>query len=254
MRLYRRDHRCRGTRVESVTVRVETVLLFRYGDLKFYYVWLMALLRLAVAAKRLGVHPATLRLWADRGHIPFQWVGRSQPERRFEESELDAFLGAGPLQRERVEVAYVRVSGASGQETSLAVQEEELRRASSSGISAVYKDRSSGLREHRPGLDKLLRDAAEGRFTVVRVTHVDRLARLGVVWIVALLSERGVSVEILHDKGSAGGTDELLADFMSLVATFAGRMYGIRSRDARRRLLTQAAARTDVDGSGGVDA
>jgi excisionase family DNA binding protein len=214
----------------------------------------MGLVRLAVAAKRLGVHPATLRLWADRGEIPFCWVGRSQPERRFEESDLDAFLGAGPVERARVEVAYVRVSGASGQETSLAAQEEELRRTSAGQVSVVYKDRSSGLRESRPGLDRLLRDAAEGRFTVVRVTHVDRLARFGVAWIVALLSDRGVSVEVLHEKGSAGGMDELLADFMSLVATFAGRMYGIRSRDARRRLLAQAAAGTGVDGSGRVDA
>jgi putative resolvase len=38
--------------------------------------------------------------------------------------------------------------------------------------------------------------------------------------------------------------EELLADFMVLVATFAGRMYGIRSREAKRRLL--AAAGKDV--------
>ncbi len=37
--------------------------------------------------------------------------------------------------------------------------------------------------------------------------------------------------------------DELLADFMSLVATFAGRMYGIRSHEARARLLDRAADR-----------
>jgi predicted site-specific integrase-resolvase len=34
--------------------------------------------------------------------------------------------------------------------------------------------------------------------------------------------------------------DELLADFMSLVSTFAGRMYGLRSKEARRRLLAAA--------------
>lgn len=128
----------------------------------------------------LGFLPATLRLWADHGQVPFQWVGRSQPERRFEESDLDAFLGTTPPRRDRVEVAYVRVSGTSGQGTSLAGQEDELRRTSASGIAVVYQDRASGLREHRPGLDKLLKHAAEGRFTVVRVTHVDRLARFGV--------------------------------------------------------------------------
>ncbi|MGW2938046.1 helix-turn-helix domain-containing protein, partial [Streptomyces sp. NPDC001156] len=40
----------------------------------------MELLRLSKAAKRLGVHPVTLRLWADSGKIPVTWVGR---ERRF---------------------------------------------------------------------------------------------------------------------------------------------------------------------------
>lgn len=204
----------------------------------------MALLRLAAAAKRLGVHPATLRLWADQGQIPFVWVGRSQPERRFEEADLDAFLGVEVPVRERVEVAYVRVSGTGGQESSLAAQEEELRRTSATGLAEVYKDKASGLREHRPGLDRLLRDAAVGRFTVVRVTHEDRLARFGVGWLTGLLADRGVSVEVVHPKGSAGGMEELLADFMSLVATFAGRLYGIRSREARRRLLAEAGART----------
>ena len=211
----------------------------------------MALLRLAAAAKRLGVHSATLRLWADQGQIPFVWVGKSQPERRFEAADLDAFAGvaATPV-RERVEVAYVRVSGTAGQETSLAAQEADLRRTSRTGIGKVYKDQASGLRENRPGLNKLLADAAAGKFTVVRVTHQDRLARFGVAWITALLARDGVSVEVLHPKGSAGGMEELLADFMSLIATFAGRMYGIRSREARKRLLAEADARVDARDTG----
>jgi putative resolvase len=140
----------------------------------------VALLRLAAAAKRVGVAPVTLRVWADRGDVPFVWVGKPQPERRFEESALDTFLGVSAPVRARVEVAYVRVSGTGGQETSLAAQEEELRRGSVTGIVKVYQDRASGLRENRPGLGKLLADAGAGRFTVVRVTHAVRLARFGV--------------------------------------------------------------------------
>jgi len=45
-------------------------------------------------------------------------------------------------------------------------------------------------------------------------------------------------------KGSSSGVEELLSDFMSLLAVFAGRMYGIRSREAKRRLL--AAAGKDI--------
>jgi predicted site-specific integrase-resolvase len=106
-------------------------------------------------------------------------------------------------------------------------------------VVAVFKDKASGLRESRPGLDRLLK-AAAGEFTVVRVTHHDRLARFGTGWLQALLARDGVSVEVLHPEGSAGGVEELLADFVSLVAVFAGRMYGIRGREAKRRLLTAA--------------
>jgi predicted site-specific integrase-resolvase len=154
---------------------------------------------------------------------------------------------AAPV-RPRVEGLYVRVSGSSGQETSLDAQEAELRATTTGSGLIVFKDRSSGLRESRPGLDRLFAAAREGRITVVRVTYEDRLARFGVGWLRELLARDGVSVEVLHVKGSAGGMDELLADFMSLVATFAGRMYGIRGREAKQRLLARAVQ--DASGSG----
>lgn len=204
----------------------------------------MALLRLSAAAKRLGVHPGTLRLWADCGKVPFLWVGADQPERRFEEADLEAFLGRGPAPRPRQEALYVRVSGATGRESSLQAQEQQLRATASGAVVAVYRDRASGLRERRPGLERLLAAAADGKFTVVRVTHADRLARFGGRWLEQLLARDGVGVEVLHPKGSAGGMEELLEDFMSLVAAFAGRLYGIRSREARRQLLAAAEERT----------
>jgi len=120
----------------------------------------------------------------------------------------------------------VRVSGSSGQESSLAAQETELRSTSSGTVVAVFKDRASGLRESRPGLDRLLRRAAAGEFTHVRVTHADRLARFGACWLTQILLHHEVQVEVLHAKGTAGGMEELLDDFMALVATFAGRLYG----------------------------
>lgn len=216
------------------------------------------LLRIGPAAQRLGVHPTTLRTWANEGRVPSLRVGGKH--RRFSVRDLDIYAGRispDDAGRPRVEALYLRVSGTSGQETSLAAQEEELRSTSSSSEVRVFKDRASGLRESRPGLDKLLKAAADGKVTVVRVTHEDRLARFGVRWLTLLLAQHQVEVEVLHPKGSAGGMEELLADFTSLVATFAGRMYGIRGRDARRRLLAEAAAQVEPAGvsaepSGGV--
>ncbi|GLW35230.1 IS607 family transposase [Actinoplanes regularis] len=213
----------------------------------------MRMLRVSAAAKRVGIHPQTLRQWADEGRVPFVRVGA---ERRFREADLDALIGSpttvpsAATSVVRREALYIRVSGTAGQETSVAGQEAELRASTSGEIVKVFRDKASGLRENRPGLQRLLAAARAGQFTVVRVTHEDRLARFGAGWLRELLARDGVRVEVLHPKGSAGGMEELLADFMSLVSTFAGRMYGIRSREARQRLLARAGERVEDPGHG----
>lgn len=190
------------------------------------------------AAGRLGIHPMTLRQWAIDGKIPFSWVGR---ERRFSSVDVENMKrgGGSASSLPRLELLYVRVSGSSGQEPSLAAQEEELR-ATAAGT--VVRDRGSGLRESRPGLDRVLAMVSDGSVTVVRVTHEDRLARFGVGWLKSLFAVHGVTLEVLHPNKS-GGRDELLEDFASLVTTFAGRLYGMRSAQARRRLLAEAGQR-----------
>jgi excisionase family DNA binding protein len=209
----------------------------------------MELLRLAKAARRLGIHPATLRIWADEGRIPVTWVGR---ERRFGSVDVDALKTShgkpGAEDQPRLEALYVRVSGSSGQETSLAAQEEELRSTAAGEVVRVFRDKASGLRENRPGLTRLLVAVADGDVNVVRVTREDRLARFGAGWLRQLLAAHGASLEVLHPK-SSGGVEELMEDFISLVTTFAGRLYGMRSAEARRRLLTEALQRS---GDGGA--
>jgi DNA binding domain, excisionase family len=203
----------------------------------------MELLRMSKAAKRLGIHPMTLRQWAIDGKIPFTWVGR---ERRFSSVEVERMKrGSDPaVSRPRREVLYVRVSGSSGQESSLEAQEAELRATSTGEIVKVVKDRGSGLRENRPGLNRVLAMVSDGSATVVRVTHEDRLARFGVGWLKRLFAVYGVTVEVLHPK-TLGGRDELVEDFISLVTTFAGRLYGMRSAENRRRLLVESGQCSD---------
>jgi predicted site-specific integrase-resolvase len=89
--------------------------------------------------------------------------------------------------------------------------------------------------------------AHAGEISVVRVTHQDRLARFGSAWRRQLLEKDGVLVEVAHPRGSGGGLEALLEDFTALVATFAGRMYRIRSKKAQRRLLAQAQQKVSGD-------
>ncbi|MEV6981088.1 IS607 family transposase [Sphaerisporangium sp. NPDC051017] len=197
----------------------------------------MELLRLSKAAQRLGVHPVTLRLWADSGKIPVTWVGR---ERRFSSVDVESMkVTAGGGDRIRLEGLYVRVSGSAGQESWLQAQESELRATATGDVVKVFKDRSSGLREDRPGLNRLLQAVAGGSVTVVRVTHEDRLARFGASWLKRLFAVHGATMETLYPK-KLGGREELLEDFVSLVTMFAGRLYGMRSADERRRLLVES--------------
>ncbi|WP_371800401.1 hypothetical protein OG963_43685 (plasmid) [Streptomyces sp. NBC_01707] len=57
----------------------------------------------------------------------------------------------------------------------------------------------------------------------------------------------GLTVEVLHPK-KLGGRDELLEDFVSLVTTFAGRLYGMHSAENRKRLLAESCS----GGTGGL--
>jgi putative resolvase len=91
--------------------------------------------------------------------------------------------------------------------------------------------RVSEARIRRPG-------SGAGQVTVVRVTHEDRLARFGTGWLRRLLAA-GAIAEVLHPKAQ-DGREELLEDFISLITTFAGRLYAMRSAAARRQLLAES--------------
>lgn len=192
---------------------------------------------MSTAAKRVGIHPMTLRQWAIDGKIPFSRAGR---ERRFSSADVENMKRSGDsvTPRPRLELLYARVSGSSGQESSLAAQEEELRATSTGEVVKVIKDRGPGLRENRPGLNRVLTMVSDGSVTVVRVTHEDRLARFGAGWLRCLFAVYGVTLEVLHPE-KPGGRDELLEDFVSLVTTSAGRLHGMRPA-ARKRLLAEA--------------
>src|SRR5215471_7702785 len=100
----------------------------------------MSLLRVGPAAEYIGVHPVTLRRWADEGRVAVRWVGR---ERRFDLAVLDALIGHADQQRPRREALYVRVSGSTGQESSLVAQEQQLRASATAEVVAVFRDKTS---------------------------------------------------------------------------------------------------------------
>lgn len=194
------------------------------------------------AARYLGVSTRTVRRWADSGRLPSVRVNE-RGDRRFLVSDLRELMGEADNMTRRVAL-YVRVSGRGDQLTSFAAQERELRASLRGDPVAVFRDVGSGLSERRRGLNAALAAAKRGRYDELHITHLDRLTRFGQTTLTALFAAHGVEVRSLHDVPAANAQEELMRDFMALLASFSGRMYGQRSAAARARLLKHA-----VDGA-----
>ncbi|TQC42470.1 hypothetical protein EEB14_48690 [Rhodococcus sp. WS4] len=62
------------------------------------------------------------------------------------------------------------------------------------------------------------------------------------------LSVVGAKVEVLREHGDKSLVEELMDDFMALLASFSGRFYPLRSKQNPRRLFPgDAAARWEMD-------
>src|SRR5258708_4059598 len=126
------------------------------------------LLRSGEVAKRLGLHPLTVRRWVKEGKIAAIPIGR---EARIPITEVERLLG-----------------------------------------------------EQRAG---------------VVVTFSDRLTRFGLAYLQALFSGYGVTLTVLHPDEDNTPEEELTQDLLALIASFAGRLYGLRSR--RQKALLDCA-------------
>lgn len=204
------------------------------------------MLRVGDAARLLGIHPITLRKWTDDGRVAVVRVN-ARGDRRYRRSDILALMDTSEASVDdptRV-VLYARVSGRGDQLTSLDHQLEELRlEAAEQGyeVTGEFTDVASVLNERRRGLTSMLDLVASGNVDVVLVTHADRLTRFGLPMIERLLTAHGARLQILHARVSSTPEQELVDDFMQLVASFAGRLYGQRSAAAKRRLIARAEA------------
>lgn len=198
-------------------------------------------LRVGQVAKKLGVTPSTIRRYCELGILPYRLTPSGQ--RIFEERDVTHLLHDDHCEHKDVTAYYVRAS--DGNPESLAHQIQELKDAYGDGDHIrIYTDKASGLNEKRKGLQNLIRDAEKGRIQHVRITYKDRLTRFGYTYIEHILNTAGVDVEALHNKQQTP-SEELMEDFMKLIASFSGRFYQMRSTQNQQRLLQDAQTRLE---------
>jgi len=127
---------------------------------------------------------------------------------------------------------YVRVSTASKSrkgdvvpfDQDPAVQEAPLRQLiAQRGWEAkeVYRDRISGSKEHRPGLDRMMADARRGLFDIVIVWRFDRCARS--VWqlVNALEEFRGLGIDFVSHQEAVDTSTPMGKVMFTVIAAMA---------------------------------
>lgn len=192
-------------------------------------------IRTGELAGLLGVNSDTVRRYVQKGLIPYHTTPGGHLF--FTKEDVKTILGEKQSAPEETWAYYVRSS--SGNKTSLDRQVDELA-AHYPAPEYVLKDSASGLNENRKGLKRLFSLVREEKVTDIAVTNKDRLTRFGANYILELLNEKSVKLHYLHEVENKTVEQELLQDFMSLVASFSGKFYKMRSKENQAKLLKLA--------------
>lgn len=167
------------------------------------------------AVAETGLHPNTLRKYADEGRIPYYRLPNG--DRRF---DVSAWL----RQKESL-VCYCRVSTVK-QKGDLDRQAEYL--SEKYPTAEVVKDIGSGLNFKRKGLRSLLERSMSGERVTVVVSYRDRLSRFGFDLIEWIVTRNGGAVVVLN-KMDTSPASELVADITAIITVFSARLHVLRS-------------------------
>jgi excisionase family DNA binding protein len=191
------------------------------------------LLRVSRAAHELGLHPLTVRKWIKAGKIAAIRVGN---EARIPRSEIERL--AGKTGR-RVLILYGRVSG-HGQKKDLNTQLQRLQAWAATERrgqeTLVLSDIGSGLQATRRQLQRLLKLVCSDNVAEVAITFEDRLTRFGQEYLEMLFERFDVALTVLEPGDEKTPEQELTEDMLALLASFSGRLYGMRSHKQKELL------------------
>ncbi|MCE6959594.1 IS607 family transposase [Cereibacter sphaeroides] len=203
------------------------------------------LIRIAEAARLMGVSTSTMARWHTIGQLRADVVTPGG-DRRWSRSRLEAMRGDVPTVSDRKTIAYARVSTAE-QRDDLQRQQSMLEQfcAARGWIVEIIADTGSGMNYRKRGLQRLLDLLLEDKVERLVLTHRDRLLRFGAELVFAICEKQGVEVVVIcaGDEAADGGFEQELArDVLEIVSVFSARLYGARSRKNRKLLEDMRAA------------
>lgn len=185
-------------------------------------------------AKLFNVTPRTIQQWDREGLIGFDRTPTNR--RKVSKEKLIAYLKTRNMfyeeeGKEKKDIIYARVS-TQGQ-----VKQGDLDRQVSYIISqipnlrnlVVLKETGSGLNSKRKKIQQLIRMIMNDEVNRIFVTYKERLTRFGFEYLETICNMKDVEIVILQDKEEKTIEQELAEDIMMLLASFSGKLYGLRS-------------------------
>ncbi|MBD2552650.1 IS607 family transposase [Limnothrix sp. FACHB-708] len=177
----------------------------------------MAYIPLRKAVEFLGLHPNTLRKYADEGKI--ESIRNEAGQRLY---NVESY---GRKATRSIVVCYCRVSSAK-QRDDLARQIQFMRDRYPDA--EIIQDIGSGLNFKRKGLQSLLVRLMRGDQLQIVVACRDRLCRFGFELFEFMVQQNGGELMVL-DQSVHCPESELTADLLAILHLFSRRMPGLRS-------------------------
>ena len=95
----------------------------------------------------------------------------------------------------------------------------------------VLSEVGSGLNDKRKKLQQLIKMVMNDEVNRVFVTYRDRLTRFGFHYLETVFNAKGVEIVVVKQSTEETSVEkELMNDMMSLIASFSGKLYGMRSK------------------------
>lgn len=103
----------------------------------------------------------------------------------------------------------------------------------------ILKEVGSGLNDNRKQIQRLIRMIIHHEVSRVFITYKDRLTRFGYHYLETICKECGVELHVMNDNETdKSAQEEMVEDMMALIASFSGKLYGMRSK-AKKNIIKQ---------------
>ena len=195
-------------------------------------------------AEFLGIKSQAVILQDRQGKLPFK---RTPSNRRtmFREDLIEILKNKGLFIDDEVgkkrDVIYCRVSSHEQKSKGdldrqvVAVMEYASDKILQNPL--IISEVGSGLNDNRKKMQKLLRMLLKGEVNRLFINYRDRLTRFGYHYLETMCTEMGVELHVAADNTkSKSAQEEMVDDMMALIASFSGKLYGMRSKAKKEGL------------------